>query len=167
MNGADPAVPKVGDERVSFSVLKEGFSGTVLGKVEGAELVRYTDKEGNTLFRIFAGGHNEALAALHGEYTMTLWILRLVGFLMMWAGMRAVIAPLSVFLDILPFLGGASRAVTGGTTFLIALVLSAVTIIVSAIIHNIVALIVVLALLIGGVFLLKSRKNTKAGVSAK
>lgn len=167
LDGADPAAPAVGDERVSFSTLKEGFSGTVFAEANGAELVRYTDEDGNTLFRVFEGGHNEALATMHGEYSFMLWIMRLVGFLMMWFGMQAVIAPLSVFLDILPFLGGASRAVTGGVTFLIALVISAVTIIVSAILHSVVALIVVAALIIGGVFFLRSRKNTKPAVATK
>lgn len=160
LDGADPAAPVVGDERVSFSTLKEGFSGTVFAETDGAELVRYTDEDGNTLFRVFEGGHDEALATMHGEYSMMLWIMRLVGFLMMWFGMQAVIAPLSVFLDILPFLGGASRAVTGGVTFLIALVLSAVTIVISAILHSIVALIVVAALIIGGIMFLRSRKKT-------
>lgn len=167
LDGADPTAPAVGDERVSFSVLKEGFSGTVFGEVDGAELVRYTDEDGNTLFRVFEGGHDEALATMHGEYSIMLWIMRLVGFLMMWFGMQVVIAPLSVFLDILPFLGGASRAVTGGVTFLIALVLSTVTIIVSVILHSIVALIVVAALVIGAVLFLKSRKSTKPAVATK
>lgn len=167
LDGADPTAPVVGDERVSFSVLKEGFSGTVFGEVDGAELIRYTDEDGNTLFRVFEGGHNEALATMHGEYSMMLWIMRLVGFLMMWFGMQVVIAPLSVFLDILPFLGGASRAVVGGVTFLIALVLSAVTIVVSAILHSIVALIVVAALVVGAVLFLKSRKSTKPAAATK
>jgi hypothetical protein len=167
LDGADPAAPVVGDERVSFSVLKEGFSGTVFAEADGAELVRYTDEDGNTLFRVFKGGRDEVLATMHGEYSFMLWVIRLVGFLMMWFGMQAIIAPLSVFLDILPFLGGASRAVTGGVTFLIALVLSAVTIVVSVILHSVVALIVVAALIIGAILFLRSRKNTRPVAAVK
>lgn len=161
LDGADPSAPAVGDERVSFTVLKEGFTGTVFGEVDGSEIVRYTDKNGNSIFRVFQGGHDEALATMHGEYTMMLWIFRLIGFLLMWFGMTAVIGPISTILDVLPFLGGASRAAVGGITFLIALVLSLVTIIISAIVHSIVALIVVAALIIGVIVFLRSRKKTQ------
>lgn len=161
LNGADPAAPLVGDERISFTVLKEGFSGTVFGEGDGAEIIRYTDEEGNALFRVFIGGHNEALATMHGEYTTALWLFRLFGFLLMWFGMMAVAGPLSTVLDVLPFLGGASRAVVGGVTFLIALVLSTVTIIISTILHSIVALVVVALLIIGTIVFLRSRKSSK------
>ena len=160
VKNADPASPEVGDERVSFTVLKEGFDGTAFGKAEGSEILSYTDEDGNTLFRIFTGGHAEALTQLHGEYTFTLWLLRLIGFLMMWFGMQMVIGPLSTLLDILPFLGGASRMVTGAITFVIALALSLVTIVISAILHSILALIVVGLLVIGGVMFLKTRKKS-------
>lgn len=163
LNGADPAAPAVGDERVSFSTLKEGFLGTVFAKVQGSELVQYlTDKEGHPFFSVFEGGHDEALATMHGEYNTILWIMRFVGFLMMWFGLQAILGPLSTVLDILPFLGGASRAVVGGVAFLIALVISAVTIIVSAILHSIIALIVVAALIIGAILFFKSRKKAAA-----
>lgn len=160
LDGADPTSPQVGDERVSFSVLKEGFSGTVFGELDGAEITRYTDEDGNTLFRVFEGGNDEALATMHGEYTTMLWIMRLVGFLMMWIGLQMVAGPLSTILDVLPFLGSTSRAVVGAAAFAVALVLSTVTIIISAILHSIVALIVVAALVIGAIIFLKMRKKT-------
>lgn len=164
LDGADPASPMVGDERVSFTVMNEGISGTVFGEVAGSEIVRYTDEDGNSLFRVFDGGHDEALATMHGEYTTMLWVMRLVGFLMMWFGMQLVAGPLSTVLDVLPFLGSTSRAVVGGATFVVALVLSVVTIIISAILHSIVALIVVAALVIGVVLFLKSKKTATAPV---
>lgn len=159
LRGADPSNPEIGDERISFSVVKEGFEGTVFGEAQGGKLVRYTDEDGNTLFRIFEGGKAEALATLHGEYAFMLWLFRLIGFLMMWFGLQAVLGPLSTMFDILPFLGGLSRAAVGGVTLLIALVLSAVTIVISAVVHSIVALIIVAALVLGAIFFLRSRKK--------
>lgn len=167
VNGADPAAPTVGDERVSFSVIKEGFQGTVFGEAQGTELVRYTDADGNTLFRVFEGSHDAALVTLHGEYTTMLWIMRLVGFLMMWIGLQMIAGPLSTLLDILPFLGSTSRFVVGAGAFVVALALSAVTIVISMILHSIIALIVVAVLVIGGVMFLKSRKKAVATVPAK
>jgi hypothetical protein len=159
VDGADAASPMVGDERVSFTVLSEGFSGTVFGKVDGSELVRYANEEGDTLFRVFEGGHEEALVTMHGEYTVMLWIIRLLGFLMMWFGLQAVAGPLSTALDVLPFLGSTSRFIVGAASFVIALVLSAITIIISAILHSLIALVVVGVVIIGVLIYLKSKKK--------
>lgn len=153
LNGADPALPDVGDERVKYSALMPGFDGTIFGEVEGAsgKVAPYTDKDGNGFYRIFEGGRDEALATMHGEYVMMLWIFRLVGFMMMWIGLGMVFGPISVLLDILPIFGQLSRTLIGGVTLLVAAVLSVVTIIVSMILHSIVALIIVVLLIIGGI----------------
>jgi hypothetical protein len=81
------------------------------------------------------------------------WILRLVGFLLMWVGLSLCFGPITTFLDVLPFLGSASRFVIGLVTFAVALLLSAITIVISMLVHNLLALIVVFGLLIGGVIL--------------
>ncbi len=167
LKGADPAAPKVGDERVSFSVLKEGMLGTIFGEVSGSEVTKFTDKKGNGVFRVFEGGRDEALATMHGEYKMMLWIFRLVGFLLMWAGMMAVTGPFSTLLDILPFLGGTSRAVIGGVTLLVALALSSITIIVSAIVQNIFALVIVAAIAIAGVMFLRAKQKASPAKASK
>ena len=98
---------------------------------------------------------------------MMLWIFRLVGFLLMWAGMMAVTGPFSTLLDILPFLGGTSRAVIGGVTLLVALALSSITIIVSAIVQNIFALVIVAAIAIAGVMFLRAKQKASPAKASK
>jgi hypothetical protein len=153
LNGADPALPAIGDERVKYTALMPGFDGTIFGEVDGTngQIARYTDKNGNAFYRIFEGGRDEALATMHGEYVMALWIFRFVGFLMMWIGLSMVFGPISALLDILPIFGRLSRTLIGGVTFLIAGLLSIVTILVSMILHSLVALIIVVLLIIGGI----------------
>lgn len=156
--------PKLGDTRVSYSVLDSGFDGTVFGKLASAKISKSVDADGNELYRVFSGSRDEAIATLHTEFVTMGWVLRVVGFLMMWLGLAAVLGPLATLLDILPFLGSTTRFLVLVVTFPIAFILSAITIIVSMILQNLIALIIVLALVIGGlIFLAKaSRKKVVA-----
>lgn len=153
--------PQIGDLRISYSVLHPNFDGTIFGKLNGNKIDPYFDKDGNRLYRLFAGTREEGIATFRSEYTTLLWILRLVGFLMMWFGLMALFGPISVLMDILPIFGALSRSLIGVITFLVALVLSIVTIIVSAIIHNLIALIIVLVATIAVIvfFFLKMKKK--------
>jgi hypothetical protein len=94
-----------------------------------------------------------AIQEMGTEYEVIGWILRLVGFLLMWIGLCLCFGPITAFLDVLPFLGSAGRFVVGLVALPVALALSIVTIVISILAHNILALIVVLGLLIGGVML--------------
>ncbi|MFN3429784.1 MAG: TMEM43 family protein, partial [Candidatus Sericytochromatia bacterium] len=104
----------------------------------------------------------QAVAAMHDEHVMMTWILRAVGFGMMWFGMFLVLEPLNVFLDVLPFLGGLGRGLTGFGTFLVAALLSVVTIIVSVVLHNLFAMIAIglVTVIIGAVLFSKKGART-------
>lgn len=141
--------PKLGDVRVSYQVLKPGFDGTVFGALSGSSIVKYENDNGDVLFRLFDGSRTAAIATMHGEYVTMGWILRLVGFLMMWFGLMGVLGPISTILDVLPILGSGSRFMVGVVTLPIALVLSAVTILVAMIAHSAIALLVTVLVLIG------------------
>src|SRR3989344_1779816 len=78
--------PQVGDLRISYHVLRPGFDGTIFGKLSGSKIDPYFDQDGNNLYRLFIGTRDQAISTLHTEYTTLLWILRLVGFLLMWFG---------------------------------------------------------------------------------
>lgn len=154
--------PQVGDLRISYYVLRPGFEGTIFGKLNGGKVNPYFDTNGNRLYRVFAGTRDAGIAALHTEYAKLLWILRLVGFLLMWFGLLMLFGPISVLLDILPIFGAISRSIIGVITFAVAFALTIVTILVSMIAHNLIALIVVLVVVVGAIvaffFVLKNRK---------
>ena len=153
--------PQLGDVRVSYNALPVPFEGTLFGKLDGGTIDPYVSSKGDTLYRVFEGGHDESVAQLHSEYTTSLWIFRLVGFLMMWFGLTALFGPISIILDFLPVFGAISRALIGVITFAVALVLSAVTIVISAILHSLIAVIIVGVIALGAMIagLMVWRKN--------
>lgn len=154
------ASPQVGDVRISFQALPSGKRATVFGKLSGEMLDPFFYKGEKSFYRAFFGSRDEAIARLKAEYKAAGWIGRIIGFLLMWIGLMMLGGPLNTILDFLPFLGSAGRFVTGLVAFPIALALSAITIIISMIAHNIIALIIVLLLIAAVVFFLKTRKKT-------
>jgi hypothetical protein len=151
--------PQLGDLRLSYGALRSGVEGTVFGKLEQGWISPYFDKDNNRLYRLFAGDKAQALATMQGEHKLILWVMRLVGFMLMWAALKLLFEPLSVILDVLPFLGSVSRMGTGFFTFIWALLISLVVIIISMIAHNLIALIIVLALIIGGIAWLVTKRK--------
>ena len=163
--GGSYQMPAVGDVRVSYNTLKSGANVTIFGKLNGKTFGSYLDPDNNRLFQIFAGTREDAIASLHQSYVMWIWIWRLIGFVMMWAGLGSVLAPLNVILDFLPMLGGLSRSLTGAITFVAALVLSAVTILISMIFHSLIAVVVaVVAALAIGFMIMQQKKSASSGV---
>lgn len=154
------AQPEIGDVRISYSALAQGFDGTVIGELSGDEITKYTDEDGNSMFRVFNGGRDEAVATLHSEYTIMMWVFRGLGFLMMWLGLAAVMGPIATFLDVLPFLGKTTRFLASAVTFPIALVLSIITILISMVLHSLIAVVIVGVLLLAGLLVfLKMRRG--------
>lgn len=146
--------PVVGDLRVSYSVIHSPLdNATIFGKLDSANssITPFYAEKNTELYRVFEGSRDTAISTMKSEYTMWLWIFRGIGFALMWFGLMSILGPISVFLDVLPILGSIGRGGIGFITFIVSLVLSAVTILVSMIIHNVIALIIVILALIGGV----------------
>lgn len=158
--------PQLGDVRISYSGVSANTQAVAFGKQQGAALVPFLTAQNDRLYRVFTNTDREgAIQEMNTEYVVMGWILRLVGFLLMWVGLGLCFGPITAFLDVLPFLGSAGRFMIGLVTLPVALVLSVITIVISIIAHNILALIVVLGLILGGVFLwskLQSRRSSPA-----
>lgn len=161
-NGSTGSIdqPQLGDMRITYTVLKQDMDATVLGKLNGSKIEPYVDTSKDaSLYRMFTGGNvDAAIGQLSGEHKTMTWILRAVGFLMMWIGLSALFGPISTLLDVLPFFGSLSRAMIGTVTFIVCLVLSIATIIVSMIAHNIYAVIgTAVVLVVGGIVAMKMK----------
>ena len=159
------ATPQVGDLRIKYTVINTGGNVTVFGQLGGGQISTYKDADNNVLFRIFNATRDEAITILHAEYVTSLWMLRLLGFVMMWVGMMMIFAPLSTVLDVLPFLGGVSRFIIGAITFVVAVVFAGVTILVSMVVHSVIALVIVAVLAIGSVVMIGKKYASKKGTS--
>ncbi len=154
--------PRVGDLRISFKAVHAGIKVTLFGKLKGREIIAYYHKGKTRLYRAFAGTKDEAIVQLKTEHKVTGWILRIVGFLLMWIGLSLVFGPLSAILDVLPFLGSVGRGLIGVITFFVALILSVITILISMIFHNTIALILLVIIAAVVIYLLIGRKKKTA-----
>jgi hypothetical protein len=153
--GAVPVVSStaaLGDVRVSFRVVRIPSTATIFGVANNGTITKYVAEDGDSFLRLFASDREGAIKTLSSEFTTMTWVLRLVGFLMMWIGLSLFFGPINALLDILPFLGSAGRFLVGVAIFPIALVLTLVTVLISIIFHNIYLLIAILVLLVGLVF---------------
>jgi hypothetical protein len=148
------AAPAVGDMRIHYTGLASDINVTVFGQLTGGQVVPYLHKGEDKLYHARLGTREEAIAALSQEHKTVGWILRLVGFLMMWFGLSMCFAPINAVLDVLPFLGNVGRGMVAIVMFFVALGLSIVTIIVSMIAHSPIALIITIVILIGVIFLI-------------
>jgi hypothetical protein len=94
-----PDHPKVGDLRIRYEVVRAGFNGTLLGKLEAGGLITsYIDPKTDVrIHRLFRGSHDEALAQFKSERKLMTWFLRAVGFFAIGIGLSLCLAPLAVF----------------------------------------------------------------------
>ncbi len=161
--------PQIGDLRISYNILRPSFSGSIFGKLNGDRIDPYFDQKGSRLYRVFTGTRDEGISTLHSEYTTWLWILRLIGFVMMWFGLSMLFEPVIVLTDILPIFGTISSSLIGVVTLIISLILTFITIVVSAIIHSLLVLMVVLAATIAGIIVFSvtwKKKRTGAQMTS-
>ncbi len=163
--GASFAAPQIGDIRISYRVLNNETKVTLFGKLNDKTFGPYLDGNNNRFYQLFLGTKEEAIVSLHQSYVMWIWIVRGIGFLMMWIGLSMILAPIKVLTDFLPFLGMISGGLIGIITFVTALVLSGVTILVAMVFHNVVALVAAIIIVLAVVFMVLKNKGipTTAG----
>ncbi len=156
--------PEVGDLRISYKAFANDQSVTLFGEQYENQLRPFTQKD-TILYRVYPTDRETAIADMHTEYLMLLWATRFGGLMMMWIGLMAIASPLSRLLGYLPIIGNAGRLVISFTAFVIAFVLSLVTIIVSAILHSPITLLLILIVIIAGsVYWWQRRDKEKTAV---
>lgn len=121
-DGHDPAAaPQIGDMRVRFEVV-EPHEISLVYKQSGDTFVPYTAKNGKKVALLADGVRDAAdlFASARSANATLCWILRLVGFLMMYFGLSAVLKPLSVLADVIPILGSIVGFVSSVGAFAVA-----------------------------------------------
>ena len=127
--GGDPGDPKVGDLKIILNVLRPG-EVSVVAKQAGHSFQPYLTQAGTELVMIEAGSVPADLMFKHEEEAnvMLTWILRLVGLVMMTAGICLVFKPLRTVADVLPMLGDLLGMGVGIFALALALPLTLITI---------------------------------------
>ncbi len=154
MGGGTIAHPGVGDVRVSFSVVDPMPGPVTLYGIRKGNTVTPWIEPGDKilpakLYRVVPGTHAEAIKLMHGEYETTTWVIRFIGFFLMWFGLALTVSPINAVLSIVPFLGQAGRLMTSVVMFPMALVLTGLTISLSIIAHHPLMLIVPVVVAVG------------------
>jgi Transmembrane protein 43 len=168
--GTDPAVPNIGDTRITFQIVKP-MEVSVIAKQKGNSFVPYVAKAGGTIELLQAGVRTAAdmIQKAQDDNAMMTWILRFVGFILMLVGLSLIMRPLSVIADVVPFVGSLVGAGTGVIAFLLSAVLSLTTIAIAWIVYRpllgglLICLAVVLVVVIKGK--LNANKITHTGLT--
>jgi len=156
-----PSRPAIGDVRISYTAVEAGQTVSLYGLLQGNQVEPFV-QGGDKLYGIWSGSHDEALAAMHQEYVMIGWFLRIGGFLMMWFGLNLLVSPLTNLLGFIPVLGRLGRGVIWAINFVLALVVSLVIILVSFVAHRWYLLLAVILIMAGVVIFLVMRQRKSA-----
>jgi hypothetical protein len=130
--GRDPASPAIGDAKVTFQVVRPATVSIVARQI-GNTFEAYQAQAGASILLLSYGTLSADAMFKEAERAnvMLTWILRGVGFLMMFLGLNMVLRPFAVVADVLPILGSLVGAGTGLVAAAVAICLTLVTIAIS------------------------------------
>lgn len=165
--GADPLNPKIGDLRVRFAQVRPAEVSVIAAQV-GNTLTGYQTEAGDELEMLSMGA--QAASAMFEEAeannAVLTWVLRVVGFLMMFFGVNLILGPFRVFADVIPFLGSFMAVGIGIVGFVVAAPLSLITIALAWLYYRPILGIALLAVAVGAVVGLRVAFGKKEPVGA-
>lgn len=137
----------IGDIRVSYHAIPNHADVTVFGAyANGPSLAPYEAKESmkdSTMFyHMRYGDKVSATQTLGNEFKMMLWILRILGFILMLAGLNLIVSPLQKLLGYIPIVGAVGNFVLGLILFVTTIVLYVVALVVSIVAHSLIGMII-------------------------
>lgn len=151
--GTDPTTPTIGDVHISFRVVKP-TEVSIVAQQDGSQLKPYATQQAGYDIELLELGDVSAkdmFKAAQSRNSMLTWILRGVGFVMMFIGLFMVGRPLAIVGDFIPVIGSFFRVGVGLFAGLLALGFSFITIAVAWIFYR--PLIGILLLSVGVLFL--------------
>lgn len=125
----DPKKLSIGDVRVSFEYVPTPIKISVISGQQGDTFAPYQTKE-NAIELVAKGvkSSEEMFKDAHRANSIWCWVLRLIGFMMMFMGLKMVFEPLKVIADVVPFIGSIIGMGTGFVAFVLAAGFSLLTI---------------------------------------
>ena len=166
--GTDPAKPQIGDQRVTYEIVKPG-TFSILAAQLGDTFSAYQTKAGDALSRIEAGTSSAAVMFKNAESenAFITWLVRFLGFLFMSFGFMAIMRPLEVLGSVVPFIGSIIGVGTGLIAFVLAGTISFIVIAIAWIFVRPLLGLVLLALAVGGfIYMRKLAAGSKAAAVA-
>ncbi|RLA74353.1 MAG: hypothetical protein DRG11_05250 [Epsilonproteobacteria bacterium] len=126
---ANNTATTIGDQKISFKVVKPTVVSIVARQVQNS-FEPYSTQAGDDISMIDTGvvSADAMFVSAQQDNTIFAWILRFVGFFMMFGGLSMILKPLSVVADVLPLLGDIVAMGVGFISFVVALCFSLLTI---------------------------------------
>lgn len=166
--GADPSSPQVGDVRVTFSAVTP-TRVSVIAKQVGNSFKPYQTSRGGAIELLQLGAYSPDAMISEAQESNRIftWILRIVGFVLMLLGLTMVFKPCSVVADVVPILGTIVGVGVFFVSFLLAAVLSLITIAIAWIVYR--PLLAVVMMSVAGVLIvaiaIKGKLRSKKAMS--
>jgi hypothetical protein len=155
--------PDVGDIRIRFSVLKPDNKVTVYGRLDGKELVAHHGEQEKGLYRVFDGTLDDAKSVLAGEYKTAGTMGEIGVMILMWIGLMLILKPLSVSLELIPFLGKFGKGALVIITAILAFAITKIAATILTVVNSLLGLAVIAIVVIGlGVYFYTRKQPTKA-----
>ncbi len=160
--GADSNAPAIGDMQVKFIAALPGRVSVMARQVDGTFEPFHADA-GGTIAMLVSGTRSadEMIKTAQAGNNKTTWLLRLVGFLLLFFGFMLMFAPLAVLADFIPFLGDLVGGLNAGIAFLLATTLTLTTIALGWVFYRPMIAIPLLLLAAGAMYLLTQKYKAK------
>ena len=161
--GQSPANPQIGDKRVSVSVVRSTPVSVIAGQGANGQLQPYQTKAGDPILMLEDGSvaAEQMFTKAQESNATESWILRAVGFFLMFIGLCMLATPLTTLLDVIPFLGDLAGVGVAIFAFPVAALLSLTTISIAWITYRPLLGIGLLAVGVGIFFLVKTMMGKK------
>ena len=156
--GNNPDTPQIGDLRISFQKVETPTEVSIIAQQVGQTFETFTGKSGATIQMLEVGNHSAAsmFEKAQSSNKIRTWIVRVVGFFLMFIGFSMLFKPFSVVADVLPIAGTIVGVGTSLVAFLLAAPLSLCTIAMAWIFYRpLVGVPLLIAAAVGIFFLIK------------
>lgn len=164
--GANPAEPRIGDVRITFTQVTSPKTISLLQKVVNGTFENYVAKNGKPFSKVEMGtvSAENMIENQKAANKMWLWILRIIGIILVISGFRSLVNFLSTVFAVVPFVQRIIGAGVSLVASLAGLIWSIIVIALAWVAHRPVLAIVLLIIAAALIFLLVSRsKKKKAG----
>lgn len=161
--GEDSNTPQIGDYRISFQSLSPTDVSVIANQVSNS-FEPYRAKAGGTIELLQEGifSAEAMIQKAQDDNKIMTWILRVVGFVLMFIGLSMFFKPLSVVADVLPILGNIVGIGTGIAAFFITFILSLVTIAIAWIFYRPLLGVLLIGIAVGIFFLFRMLAKSKS-----
>ncbi|MGD9950158.1 MAG: TMEM43 family protein [Desulfobulbus sp.] len=167
--GQDPASPSIGDIRIGFQAVYP-TDVSIVSVQRGESFTPYTASNGNVVELLEYGFQTaqQMFQAAQGRNTLLTWGIRLAGFIGVFIGFRMLLGTLRVLAAVVPMFGRLVGGALGILAFIIAAVISLVSIAIAWIFYRpllAVGLLVGAGVLLFGLKIVKSSDKVPAAPS--